>query len=75
MLWCRLQLSSRRVNMTDERSCASCHTPLASKLFAVLPNGVLLCFKCHQRAGNSHDPTSGHDFVQQPQRLAEAWPD
>lgn len=69
------QLSSRRVNMTGERSCQGCHTPIASKLFAVLPSGVLLCFKCHQQAGPSRDPTTGRDFLQQPQLPSDSWPD
>lgn len=61
------QLSSRRVSMSGERSCQACHTPIASRLFAVLPSGVLLCFKCHQQAGLSRDPTTGRDFLHHPQ--------
>lgn len=75
MLRCGVQLSSRRVSMTGERSCQECHTPLACTLFAVLPSGVLLCLRCHERSGGSEDPSTARHYTQQPQRPAEAWPD
>ena len=43
---------SKRVVVEDERACRVCHTRIGNKMFAVYPNGVLVCYKCFSK----HDP-------------------
>jgi hypothetical protein len=63
-MWVRaLQLMQRRVVATEERACRLCHTRIGTKMFAVYPNGVLVCFKCYKRQDPSVCPLTGRDFA------------
>ena len=48
--------------MTEERACSVCHMRISTKMFAVYPNGVLVCFKCYRKGDPSICPVSGRDF-------------
>lgn len=57
------QLMQRSVVSTEERACRACHTRISTKMFAVYPNGVLVCFKCYRQHGEaSICPLTGRDF-------------
>ena len=57
-----VQLMQRRVVVTEERACSVCHMRISTKMFAVYPNGVLVCFKCYRKGDPSICPVSGQDF-------------
>ncbi|KAK9839815.1 hypothetical protein WJX81_003522 [Elliptochloris bilobata] len=65
----RAELMSRRVVVTEERACRLCHARIGTKMSAVFPNGLLVCYKC-LRKGDPHIPgwlasnlkTSGEDM-------------
>ena len=48
--------------ITEERACAVCHTRISTKMFAVYPSNVLVCFRCYRKGDPSICPVSGQDF-------------
>lgn len=66
---------SRRVVITEDRACRVCHTRIGTKMFAVYPNGVLVCYKCFRKGSEFRDPVSRRNFQQQPHGSSEPWPD
>ncbi|BDA48080.1 Transforming growth factor-beta receptor-associated protein [Coccomyxa sp. Obi] len=59
----RAELMQRSVVSTEERACRVCHTRISTKMFAVYPNGVLVCFKCFRQHGEPNIcPLTGRDF-------------
>jgi len=44
------ELQQQRVVITDERACAECHTRIGTRMFAALPGGAALCYRCYQQS-------------------------
>lgn len=53
---------SRRVAVTEERACRLCHTCIGTKMSAVFPNGLLVCYKCLRKGDPHICPVTGVDF-------------
>lgn len=70
-----LQLQSQRVVTTEERACAMCHTRIGTKIFAVYPDGTLVCYKCHKKSPAHLCAVNGRDFQKVPASSSDAWPD
>ncbi|KAK9806735.1 hypothetical protein WJX72_000925 [[Myrmecia] bisecta] len=71
----RAELMCRRVVASEERACRACHTRISTKMFAVYPNGIVICYKCF-RKGEAHiDPVTGRNFQQESLSSSETWPD
>ena len=71
----RTQALSHKLVIGEERACRLCHTRIGSKMFAVYPDGTLLCFRCFRTADPHVDPISGRNFLEQPARVNELWQD
>ena len=56
------QLMSRRVVVTEERACRLCHARIGTKMSAVFPNGLLVCYKCLRKGDPQVCPVTGVDF-------------
>ncbi len=56
------QLMSRRVVVTEERACRVCHMHIGTKMSAVFPNGVLVCYRCLRKGDPHVCPLTGVDF-------------
>lgn len=56
------QLMSRRVVVTEERACRLCHARIGTKMSAVFPNGLLVCYKCLRKGDPHVCPVTGVDF-------------
>ena len=70
-----LQALSRRVITTEERACAACHTRIGNKIFAVFPDGTLVCFRCYKKADSHVCLATGRDFREKPANMSETWPE
>eukprot|EP01018_Ginkgo_biloba_P015024 Gb_27372 [translate_table: standard] len=62
----RFEERSRHVQINDESLCDSCHARLGTKLFAMYPNDLVVCYKCFRRYGEHICPITGHDFGKDP---------
>lgn len=62
----RLEQRARHTRITDQSSCGSCFSRFGTKLFALYPNGSVVCYKCFRNSGSSIDPVTGHDFEKDP---------
>lgn len=58
----RLEQRNRHTLITDQSSCGSCSSRFGTKLFALYPNGSVVCYKCFRNSGSTVDPVTGHDF-------------
>eukprot|EP00250_Pteridium_aquilinum_P021146 c25040_g1_i1 orf=503-3787(-) len=58
----RLEQRNRHTLVTDQSLCGSCHSRFGTKLFALYPNGSVVCYKCFRNFGSTVDPVTGHDF-------------
>ena len=70
-----LQLLSRRVVTSEERACAMCHTRIGNKIFAVFPDGTLVCYRCYKQSEPNVCLATGRDFEVSPALVTEKWPD
>lgn len=61
----RLEERSRHVQINDESTCDSCHARLGTKLFAMYPDGSVVCYKCYRRQGESTS-ARGRNFKHNP---------
>lgn len=61
-LYATVQLMSRRVVVTEERACRLCHARIGTKMSAVFPNGLLVCYKCLRKGDPHVCPVTGVDF-------------
>lgn len=60
----RIKERSRHAVVSEDRACRACHNRLGTKLFALLPNDVIVCYQCLRRLGDHIDPVTGQDFRQ-----------
>eukprot|EP00884_Botryococcus_braunii_P004337 jgi/Botrbrau1/13904/Bobra.0017s0011.1 len=67
----RAEVMSRRVLVGEQRACRLCHTRIGTKMCAVYPNGVVICFKCFRGADPHVCPLTGHNFLDP--SASEAW--
>lgn len=58
----RLEQRNRHTLVTDQSSCGSCYSRFGTKLFALYPNGSVVCYKCFRASGSTVDPVTGNDF-------------
>lgn len=71
----RAELFSRRAVTSEERACAMCHTRIGSKIFAVYPDGTLVCYRCYKKSEPNVCLVTGRDFQGSPAKSSERWPD
>jgi len=70
---CSWQATSHKVVIGEERACRLCHTRIGTKMFAVYPNGTIVCFRCFRTADAHVDPVSGRNFLEYQAQNNELW--
>ena len=60
---------------SEERACTMCHTRIGSKIFAVYPDGTLVCYRCYKKSEPNVCLVTGRDFTVSPAKSLERWPD
>lgn len=58
----RVRERMRMAIITEASECGSCGRRIGSRLFALYPHNLVVCYQCLARSGEHVCPNTGHDF-------------